>query len=75
MGTPEKIYELVKDMPTDQATEVLDFVEFLRQKARLQLEATSQKKPLSDYLGLLKNSPTFQGDPVEIQRQLRNEWD
>ena len=34
-----------------------------------------QKRPLSDYLGLLKDSPTFQGDPVEIQRQLRNEWD
>lgn len=36
MGTPEKIYELVKALPESQAVEVLDFVEFLRQKARLQ---------------------------------------
>ncbi len=92
MNAAEKIYELVKTLPENQAAEVLNFVEFLKQKA--QREATAQatipkgtltglqgiakpdqKRPLSDYLGLLKDSPTFQGDPVEIQRQLRNEWD
>ncbi len=34
MGIPERIYELIKAMPTDQVNEVLDFVEFIRQKAQ-----------------------------------------
>lgn len=42
MGTPEKIYELVKALPENQAAEVLDFVEFLQQKA--QLQAASQSR-------------------------------
>ncbi len=42
MGTPEKIYELVKTLPENQVAEVLDFVEFLRQKVQLQSEATPQ---------------------------------
>ena len=33
MNTAEKIYELVKTMPEAQISEVLDFAEFLNQKA------------------------------------------
>lgn len=29
---------------------------------------------LNDFIGLLKDSPTFKGDPVEIQRKMRDEW-
>jgi Protein of unknown function (DUF2281) len=53
--------------------EVLDFVEFL--------EAKAQKRPArpprswDDVVGSLKGSQTFAGDPVEIQRKLRAEWD
>ncbi len=32
MEAPEKIYAIVKTMPTEQVNEVLDFVEFLKQK-------------------------------------------
>ncbi len=32
MEVPEKIYAIVKTMPTEQVNEVLDFVEFLKQK-------------------------------------------
>jgi hypothetical protein len=32
-------------------------------------------KPLSRHFGRLKNSAAFAGDPVEIQRQMRAEWD
>ena len=31
-------------------------------------------KTLNDFFGILKNSPTFKDDPVEIQRTMRNEW-
>jgi len=29
---------------------------------------------LNDFIGLLKDSPTFKGDPLEIQRKMRDEW-
>ncbi len=32
MEAPEKIYAFVRTMPTEQVNEVLDFVEFLKQK-------------------------------------------
>ena len=73
MSTLEEIYELVKAMPEEDIGKVLDFVKSLQQKSNS--ESSKKGKPLSDYLGLLKDSLTFKGDPVEIQRQLRNEWD
>ena len=32
------------------------------------------RKPVSRHFGRLKNSKAFAGDPVEIQRQMRDEW-
>lgn len=73
MSNVEKIYELVKAMPEEQVSTVLDFVRSLQQESNS--ESSKKGKPLSSYFGLLKDSPTFRGDPVEIQRQLRSEWD
>jgi hypothetical protein len=33
------------------------------------------RKPLSRHFGRLKNSNAFAGDPMEIQREMRAEWD
>jgi len=33
-----------------------------------------QPTTLNDFAGILKDSPTFKGDPVEIQRKMRDEW-
>ncbi len=81
MNVAEKIYELVKGMPEEEVRQVLTFAESLQQKAQFQAEqnttlkeATQAGRLLSDYAGILKDSPTFQGDPVEIQSKLRNEW-
>jgi Protein of unknown function (DUF2281) len=38
MSNAEKIYELVKTMPETQISEVLDFAEFLKQKASAKAE-------------------------------------
>jgi Protein of unknown function (DUF2281) len=38
MSNAEKIYELVKTMPETQISEVLDFAEFLQQKASAKAE-------------------------------------
>jgi hypothetical protein len=74
MTIADQIYELVKAMPEDQAKVVLNFVERLYQEQQFQPEKR-ERKLLIEYAGLLKDSPTFQGDPVEIQRRLRDEWD
>jgi hypothetical protein len=50
MGTPERIYELVKTLPSQQVDEVLDFVEFLRQKD--QSKAALQPIPQGTLTGL-----------------------
>lgn len=34
----------------------------------------STPKTLDDFVGILKDSQTFKGDPVEIQRKMRSEW-
>lgn len=73
MSNAEKICELVKAMPEEEVSKVLDFIKSLQQNSNS--ESSKKGKPLSDYLGLLKDSPNFNGDPVEIQRQMRNEWD
>lgn len=72
MSTAEQIYKLVKTMPEDQVIEVLGFAEFLQQKTRAQ--STQPGELLSDYAGILKDSPNFNEDPVELQRKMRNEW-
>jgi len=43
MGTPERIYELVKALPENQAAEILDFAEFLLHKAKLQAEQSTAR--------------------------------
>jgi hypothetical protein len=32
-------------------------------------------KAIMDFAGCLKDSPTFEGDPVQIIRDMRDEWD
>jgi len=73
MSTADTLYELVKTLPEEQANLVLMFAEFLRQ--RLQANSGEQSESLSQYFGTLQNSPSFNEDPVEIQRAMRREWD
>ena len=80
MGVMEKISDTVKDLPETLALEVLDFAEAL--KARSAASGTlisasdrpSVSRPLHALAGGLKSSALFAGNPVDIQRQLRSEW-
>ena len=38
-------------------------------------ELIKQPELLADFAGILADSPSFSGDPLEIQRTMRNEWD
>jgi hypothetical protein len=72
MSTADKIYELVKSMPEQESRLVLVFAKFVVN----QLNPERHLAPglLSDYLGILKDSPNFNENPVELQRVMRNEW-
>jgi hypothetical protein len=39
---------------------------------RESFDCASSKKTLEDFVGILKDSPNFNEDPVEIQRRMRN---
>ena len=80
MGVMEKISETLKDLPEPLAREVLDFAEALkaRSAAGSALNSATDRlhvsRPLSAIAGGLKQSALFSGNLVDIQRQLRSEW-
>ncbi|MCK5232056.1 MAG: hypothetical protein KAR13_17425 [Desulfobulbaceae bacterium] len=41
----------------------------------LEESTTTPKRPLHEFIGILKNSTIFSGDPVTLQRDMRDEWD
>ncbi|WOB45934.1 DUF2281 domain-containing protein [Thermoleptolyngbya oregonensis NK1-22] len=72
MSTADQIYELVKAMPEQESRLVLVFAKFVINQLNSERQPVSGL--LSDYLGILKDSPNFNEDPVELQRAMRNEW-
>ena len=49
--------------------------DLIKQLLNKHISEASQPSTLNDFAGILKDSTTFKGDPVEIQRTMRNEWD
>jgi hypothetical protein len=72
MTTAEKLYKAAKELPEPVVAEILDFAEFLRKK--MASEHASGNEMLIDMAGGLETSTTFSGDPLEIQKRLRDEW-
>ncbi|KAF3883793.1 MULTISPECIES: DUF2281 domain-containing protein [Nostocales] len=72
MNTAQKIYELVKAMPEEQANEVLDFVEFIRHKATLKLGSEQLSKipkgTLTGLRGIAKRAGSTPTD-TEVQEE------
>ncbi len=73
MTIADTVYEKLKTAPPEIAKEVLDFLEFLEAKA--QQQADKPARSWDEFMGCLKDSKVFEGDPVEIQRKMRAEWD
>ncbi len=71
MSKIDIIIERLKTAPP----EVVDQIYALMETAERQAEASKPtKRRLSDLFGSLKDSKTFEGDPVAIQRAMRDEW-
>jgi Protein of unknown function (DUF2281) len=76
MGVMDKIAEAIKDLPEPLAREVLDFAEYLKARTASQSGdgPPHASQPLTQLAGGLAQSDLFAGNPVDIQRKLRNEW-
>lgn len=75
-STAEDIYKQLKNAPDELVYEVGDFTEFLMKKYQSEKKITIKASvTLESFKGILKNSPSFEGDPLEIQEKMRNEWD
>jgi hypothetical protein len=73
MTTVEKLYKTAKKLPEPEVVEILDFAEFVQKK--MAGARVSSKEKLIDMAGGLETSATFSGDPLEIQKRLRDEWE
>jgi hypothetical protein len=69
----ERLMEAARSLPEPLLAEVLDFAEFLRSRKTRDEQAFGQA-PLASLCGGLEHSRTFAGDPIDIQRSLRDEW-
>lgn len=71
-ATLNRIIQTVRELPEASAAEVLDFAEFLQTRKSARAVAGGD---FESHFGSLKNTPLFQGrDPVDIQREIRDEW-
>jgi Protein of unknown function (DUF2281) len=73
MTIAEMVYAKLRTTTPEIAQEVLDFLEFL--EARSGRTAVEPLVSWDDIVGALSGSKAFERDPVEIQRELRADWD
>jgi hypothetical protein len=73
MSNIETIIEKLKSAPAEMVSEVLAFVEALEAKAQTQSKPDS--RTWDDIAKSLPGQSGFHADPVEIQRQMRAEWE
>jgi hypothetical protein len=66
--------ELPADIPTGTAR-IKVFVSPDTKAAEKTVKMSRQMRKIMQFYGCLKDSPVFEGDPVEIQRGMRSEWD
>lgn len=71
--TAEKLWEATRSLPEPLLIELLDFAEFLQAKRGV-VTSAAPSLHLSSLSGGLESSDSFSGDPLTIQRQIRDEW-
>jgi hypothetical protein len=73
MSIIDAIYAKLKTARPETAREVLDFLEFVETRAKP--VAAQPRNSWEAILDALPGKSGFHGDPVDIQRRLRSEWD
>ena len=67
MGDREQLIQAIANLPDEEVKKLLHWVRQLQAENRL-----SNPTPLNAFIGVLKDSPSFSGDPVVVQRQMRS---
>jgi hypothetical protein len=70
----DKIQKKLKAAPSEVVAEVLALLEARERAKTTARQDTSNPVSWDDFMGALNESRIFSGDPVEIQRKLRDEW-
>jgi len=73
MTMTERLLEVGCTLPQPALTELLDFAEFLRQRAVP--ARIIQPGTLAELCGGLEDSLTFADSPLSLQEKVRHEWD
>ena len=73
MTIADTVYEKLKAAPPEVAQEVLDFLELI--EARSKQTPSGPARTWDEFMGRLRESQLFAGDPLDLQRRLRDEWD
>jgi hypothetical protein len=73
MTVAETVYRKLRTAPPEMARQVLDFLEFLEGRSGVAPDRSATSWEAFD--GVLRGSVAFARDPVQIQRDLRSEWD
>jgi hypothetical protein len=79
------MYQAIEAVSKAGVIEVLEPIQFEENEQLLVLRISKKwtppqppvvkSKDWRTFTGQLKSSPTFEGDPVSIQQEMRNEWD
>jgi predicted DNA-binding antitoxin AbrB/MazE fold protein len=78
------MYQAIEAISKSGVIQVLEPIEFEENEQLLVLriskkwkapETTSKSKDWRKFAGKLKTSSAFEGDPVNIQQEMRDEWD
>ena len=70
----ETLSEMAKDL---YGVSAIDNTQLLKILSHTHQNAHILNKPpqlLKDFSGILKNSPSFNSDPLEIQQTMRDDW-
>lgn len=73
MTMTERLLEAGSQLPPQALAELIDFVEFLKQKSAL--HQSRSRGSLLELSGGLENSVAFAGKSLEIHGKMRHEWD
>lgn len=69
----ERLWDVTRTLPEQLRAEVVDFAEFL-QSRRQHEQVSARDIGLAQLSGGLEKSNVFVGSPLDIHRQLRDEW-
>jgi hypothetical protein len=83
MNLAETIYQKSLDLPEEKAIEVIDFIDFIKNRSRSDHSIGQSKAHQNETNNLQQDQPdinrhagkiTLTQDPVEFQKAIRDEW-